>query len=399
MRVLCSSGATNDLGLPSRLLPVAAELRARGHEVAFANPASAATRLIAAAGFENLPWPVPLNPIGARKVTIPVDFPLVSAEQAMCLIYGDPEYTATEVGNWRQLIRQWRADVLLDTFGPAGCAAALIERTPAVEILQADFHPDSTFAWWQPPRPSPTAVGTFNPLLAAAGLAEVDLVTRLPLTGSTVVVGCASTDPVPDPALPYVGTLDWGAPDERLPMAIPAPGGRPLVFLYGGNPDYLGVRKSGVVVDAAVDALGSADVDVVLAAGNQVYPDVLPDNFIALPYVPGPALIRRADLMIHHGGHGSYLMALGAGKPAVSIPTYAERESNGRRLAALGAGLYLVPQVDQLGVQHLDPPLLGEAVRSVLNNPAFGEAARRVQQELTSLPGAAAVADLVEAAR
>lgn len=398
MRVLCSSGATNDLGLPSRLLPVAAELRARGHEVAFANPASAATKLIGEAGFANLPWPVALDPIGARKMPIPVEFPLVDAEQAMCLIYGDPDYAATEVQNWRELIRGWRADVVLDTFGPAGCAAALIERVSLVEVLQADFHPDSTFAWWEPRRPSPSAVGSFNPLLAAAGVPEVDLVTRLPLAGSSIVAGCPSTDPVSDPGLAYAGLLGWGDPHDPLPAAIPQPGGRPLVFLYGGNPDYVGGKKSGVVVTAAVEALGSEDVDVVLAAGNQAYPDELPPNFIALPYVPGPALIRRADLMVHHGGHGSYLMALAAGKPAVSIPTYAERESNARRLAGLGAGVCLVPEGDSFTGQHLDAQLLRDAVQSVLSDPSYGNAARRIQQELAALPGAAGVADLVEAA-
>jgi UDP:flavonoid glycosyltransferase YjiC (YdhE family) len=398
MRVLCSSGVTNDLGLVSRLLPVAAELRANGHDVAFANSGSASTRLIADAGFPNLRWPVELDPLGPRNVTIPIEFPLVDAEQAMCLIYGDPDYTATEVENWKQLISEWRAEVVLDTFCPAACAAALIERTPLVEILQADFHPDSTFAWWEPPRPSPSAVGSFNPLLAAAGVDEVDRVTRLTVQGSSAVVGCRSTDPVSDATLSYAGSLTWGNAGDSLPAAIPRPGERPLVFLYGGNPDYVGQKSSGVVVDATVEALGSQDIDVVLAAGNQVYPERLPPNFIAVPYASGPALIQRADLMIHHGGHGSYLMALAAGKPAVSIPTYAERESNARRLAGLGAGVCLVPTGDQLAGQHLDPRLLSDAVRVLLEESSYADAARRVRDELAALPGAAGVAEMVEAA-
>lgn len=398
MRVLCSSGATNDIGLPSRMLPVAAQLRSRGHEVAFANPAPAASRLIASTGFENLAWPVPLDPLGPREMPIPVEFPLVDAEQAMCVIYGDPDYTATEVANWRQLIREWRADVVLDTFGPAGCTAALIEGTPFVELLQADFHPDTTFAWWQPRRSTPTAVGSFNPLLTAAGLPESDKVTRLPLRGTTVVVGAASTDPVPAMGLPYVGSLQWGDPADPLPDAIPASGTRPLVFLYGGNPDYRAQRKSGVVVDAAVEALDGADVDVVLAAGNQVYPDALPANFVAVPYASGPALIRRSDVMVHHGGHGSYLLALAAGKPSVSIPTYGERESNARRLAGLGAGICLVPEGDEAGELRLDAGQLRDAVQSLLEYPSYSASARRIQQELEALPGPTGVADLVEAA-
>ena len=53
---LCS----NDLGLLTRSLPIARELRDRGHEVRFCNPAVAPRKLIAAAGFENIPskWPL-----------------------------------------------------------------------------------------------------------------------------------------------------------------------------------------------------------------------------------------------------------------------------------------------------------------------------------------------------
>lgn len=45
---------TNDLGLPSRSLPIAQELRNRGHRVTFCNPAQAPSRLISEAGFDNL---------------------------------------------------------------------------------------------------------------------------------------------------------------------------------------------------------------------------------------------------------------------------------------------------------------------------------------------------------
>ena len=73
MRVLCLSLPADDLGLPSRLLPVAAELRNRHHDVAFANPAPAPTKLIANAGFENLP----VAPVSAMPQTVPPATPHV----------------------------------------------------------------------------------------------------------------------------------------------------------------------------------------------------------------------------------------------------------------------------------------------------------------------------------
>jgi hypothetical protein len=47
MKPLLTTLPTNDLGLVTRSLPIARELVARGHEVAFSNPARAPSKLIA----------------------------------------------------------------------------------------------------------------------------------------------------------------------------------------------------------------------------------------------------------------------------------------------------------------------------------------------------------------
>src|SRR5215467_153355 len=51
---------TNDLGLLTRSLPIARELREQGHTIVFCSPANAPSLLIAEAGFDNL---VPRHPI------------------------------------------------------------------------------------------------------------------------------------------------------------------------------------------------------------------------------------------------------------------------------------------------------------------------------------------------
>ena len=52
-RILVTALPTNDLGLLARGLPVAVELRERGHEVVFASPAAAPRRVVDEAGFRN----------------------------------------------------------------------------------------------------------------------------------------------------------------------------------------------------------------------------------------------------------------------------------------------------------------------------------------------------------
>ena len=53
----------NDLGLPTRLVPIARALADRGHEVAMFNPSPAPAKLIAEAGLTNLPLPSRPMPI------------------------------------------------------------------------------------------------------------------------------------------------------------------------------------------------------------------------------------------------------------------------------------------------------------------------------------------------
>ena len=113
-------------------------------------------------------------------------------------------------------------------------------RIPYVEILQGDLHPDGRgFTWWLPPSPAPSPADAFNAALAQAGLPPADKAARLLLGAATVVAGSPATDPVPDPALPHTGALTWGDPAAELPAAIPPPGRRPLIFLYGGKPRYV----------------------------------------------------------------------------------------------------------------------------------------------------------------
>src|SRR5258708_2679049 len=103
----------------------------------------------------------------------------------------------------------------------------------------------------------------------------------------------------------------------------------------------------------------------------------LPAIFSREPYLPGHAMAARSNLMIHRGGYGSCQTGFLAGKPAVIVPTYSERESNARRVAALGAGL-LVPVDRADGKKHVDVLQLRSAVERVLADRSFAENARAV---------------------
>lgn len=116
-----------------------------------------------------------------------------------------------------------------------------------------------------------------------------------------------------------------------------------------------------------------------------------------MPYVPGLIMARRSSLMIHHGGYGSCQTGLYTGTPAVIIPTYSERESNARRVHAVGAGEFLVPSTDASGrKKYISPNLLNALVKKVLSTASYSDNAKRISGVLQVFGGASCAVQLIE---
>ncbi|MDH4137689.1 MAG: hypothetical protein OEW09_13395, partial [Anaerolineae bacterium] len=213
-------------------------------------------------------------------------------------------------------------------------------------------------------------------------------------------------DPLPETAnVTYIGPILWQKPEAKLPDWInDLSVEKPVIWVYSGNPRYIpGVSTpvdSAVVLQACIAALADQDVQVVLTTGHHPLPKrvlPLPANFRHEPYVPGLTMARRSDLLIHHGGYGSCQTGLYTGTPAVIIPTYSERESNARRIAALGAGDLIVPTEDASGrKKQVRAEEVQAKVRRVLSDPSFTINARRVSEKMQAYGGASAAARLIE---
>jgi UDP:flavonoid glycosyltransferase YjiC (YdhE family) len=82
------------------------------------------------------------------------------------------------------------------------------------------------------------------------------------------------------------------------------------------------------------------------------------------------------------------------GKPAVIIPTFSERESNARRVAATGAGAFVQVENGPQG-KYVDAEELRATIQRVLHDPAFAINARRMRHILRSYAGASQAAQLI----
>jgi UDP:flavonoid glycosyltransferase YjiC (YdhE family) len=141
----------------------------------------------------------------------------------------------------------------------------------------------------------------------------------------------------------------------------------------------------------ALRELRSDAVDLVVAACG--HRDLAPLRALAPNahvggLFPTRAAMESADVAVVEGGHSTGLEAARAGTPMIVVPYRAEQWLWADRVERLGTGRALRPPVR--------PGALRRAVRSVLSQERYREAAALVARDLARWDGPALTADLVE---
>ncbi|HYQ67623.1 glycosyltransferase [Actinophytocola sp.] len=187
-------------------------------------------------------------------------------------------------------------------------------------------------------------------------------------------------DSLRDPGTAAVPTLFRARPtpfDLDVPLPPVPDSGRPLVYLTLGTVAH----GATTVLRAAVDGLARLPVDVLVALGpgDPAALGELPAHVLAAGFVPQAAVLRRAALVVHHGGTGTVLGALAAGLPQVVLPLGADQFVNAETLDALGAGRSLVGDA-------ITADAVEEAARVLLSDPTARDTARGVAAEIAAMP-------------
>src|SRR5208282_1553454 len=195
---------TNDLGLVTRLIPIARELASRGHSIGICNPAPAPAELIAKSGLSAVSVPRLPRPKIIHKSRI-WDADCMFANMGFL----DESFTRTMTSIHTDLVRNYDADIVVDCCSPFACLAARATGKPLVTILPGDFHPASSgFIWWEKGRPLdlPNPASVFNRVAAEFGCAPVARIVDIFAGDLVLVVGTPETDPLPPAVNPiYVG--------------------------------------------------------------------------------------------------------------------------------------------------------------------------------------------------
>ncbi len=202
----------------------------------------------------------------------------------------------------------------------------------------------------------------------------------------------AAFDAAPLPGWDMVRHAGPVLEDEKfaVPTVLPWPESdpTPLVLVsFSTGFEQRNVDK----VQRALDALADLPVHVVATTGGIVAPNEVatPANAIVLNYAAHDPIMRRAALVVTHGGHGTAMRSLLHGLPMVVIPGLAgDQPYVAAAVQEWGAGIALPGDADAAAIRA--------AARSVLSTPSYAQNAKRSAATLKDVDGAAIAADEVE---
>lgn len=152
----------------------------------------------------------------------------------------------------------------------------------------------------------------------------------------------------------------------------PPGGGQPLVLVSMSSTfqDQIGPLQR------VIAALGTLPVRAIVTTGPAIDPAALSaaPNVTVLSRAPHREVLRHADAVITHGGHGTVVKTLAAGVPMVLLPHGRDQGDTAVRVTARGAGIALK--------RTARPDAIAAALREVLQNPTYRASAQQLGESV-----------------
>jgi MGT family glycosyltransferase len=161
--------------------------------------------------------------------------------------------------------------------------------------------------------------------------------------------------------------------------------GRPLVVVTLGTANArTGIRFLAECV-AALATMPEVQGVVVDPTGT-----LHSDAVLVVPRIPQVSLLRRASVVVCHGGHNTVCESITAGVPMVVAPIRDDQQTIAQHVVAAGAGVRL--RFDRAGAEHVR-----QAVEAVLTSSVHRRATQRLRLSFVAAGGAPAAVNHLEA--
>lgn len=411
--------ATAELGgLIAPMLTVAAKLRAHGHHVRVMSDACNRAET-EAAGARLVPWErAPSRPSRAREHDILKDWQAPTPADGVKMLFDDilvgraSGYAADVIAE----LRREPADLVVASeflFGVHAACESMGQRlvlfsanialmpVPGVPPLGPGLAPARTgaeraqhaaisedvHAMFDQFLPAMNAVRAGLGISPLARLADQHKAAQALLLGTSRAFDFAP-EHLPE-GMAYVGPqLD--EPGWAKPWTMPgawAPGRKRALVAFSTT-----YQKHAGTLQRVIDAIASVPLDGVVTLGGAIYANELkaPAGIALVESAPhGPAM-AASDVVITHGGHGTVMKALCAGKPMLIMPHGRDQNDNAVRVTERGAGLTLPANADVGAIRA--------ALLSLVQEPRFATAAERLGAKVAAEAAQSPIVGVLEAA-
>ena len=160
----------------------------------------------------------------------------------------------------------------------------------------------------------------------------------------------------------------------------------------------------GALVYLSLGSLGSADVDLmrrlvdvlsraphrfVVSKGPQASEFDLADNMWGDEFLPQPALLPLADLVITHAGNNTTTECFHFGKPMIALPLFWDQYDNAQRVAETGYGI-------RLPTYEFEDSELLDAIDRLLGDEQLRARMAAIAGRVQAAPGTTRAAELIE---
>lgn len=240
-------------------------------------------------------------------------------------------------------------------------------------------------------------LGVINDWRSQHGLPSVRHTGDLFSRQAHIVQGCPEFDfpLIPEPWRHYGGCLSCDF-DSRPQIDFPWSqlDGRPIVFVSLGTVSH---GRNLQMLKLIARACAKLPVQVVLTRGNWLRGECMKDarkedfagNPIVVDFAPQLAILKRASLMVNHGGLNSVLEAIAHGVPQVICPRTADQPGVSARAVRAGVALtHPFGNLSEVKLKH--------TIERILYENKFRIKAQAIQNALQATGGVPGSASFIE---
>ncbi len=184
----------------------------------------------------------------------------------------------------------------------------------------------------------------------------------------------------------------YNGPRESVPPSlIDRLSGRPTVYVTLGTVPAF--NEAPHIFTAVVEGLSTENLNVIMTVGENNDPAVMglrSEHVHVEQFIPQDLLLPHCDVVMNHGGGGSFIGALWHGLPLIITPRGgAAQFRNAFACEKVGAGRMLLEK-------DISAETVRRDIRALLDEPGYRTAARRIATEIDAMPGPAKAVEVLE---